>query len=255
MFVDTHTHVYMPDFASPESEVDRAVQQGVGKLILPNVDASTCEPLLALCSRKPGVCYPALGLHPTELGSDFENELDRIEAELKHSHPYVAVGEIGIDLYWDKSQIQEQKKAFSRQFQMACEYGLPVIIHCRKALNEILPLVSPDTKMIFHCFSGNPQEVKMIRRRIPEAYFGIGGVVTFKNSGLRDSLPEIGLNRIVLETDAPYLAPVPHRGKQNSPAYIPIIAAKVAEYLGTTLEEVEKATTCNAMDIFPQIKD
>ena len=254
IFADTHTHLYLDDF-SPENEevVSRAIVCGVEKLIFPNVDLSTIEPMKRLHRSFPQNTFMAMGLHPTEVRENWEKELAEIEKELKENiSDYVAVGEIGIDLYWDKRFIEEQKIAFRRQAQLAVDLDLPIIIHCREGLKEILSVLREmpvKPKGVFHCFSGDIADVEAIRE-IGDYYFGIGGVVTFKKSTLKNVLPTIGIDRILLETDSPYLSPVPHRGGRNESAYIPDIAAFIAKELGMELSEVASRTTNNCDSLF-----
>ena len=254
IFADTHTHLYLDDF-SPENEevVRRAIACGVEKLIFPNVDLSTIEPMKRLHRSFPQNTFMAMGLHPTEVRENWEKELAEIEKELKENiSDYVAVGEIGIDLYWDKTFIEEQKIVFRSQAQFAVDLDLPIIIHCREGLKEILSVLREmpvKPKGVFHCFSGDIADVEAIRK-IGDYYFGIGGVVTFKKSTLKDVLPTIGIDRILLETDSPYLAPVPHRGGRNESAYIPEIAAFIAKELGMELSEVASRTTNNCDSLF-----
>lgn len=254
IFADTHTHLYLDDF-SPENEevVRRAIACGVEKLIFPNVDLSTIEPMKLLHKSFPQNTFMAMGLHPTEVRETWEKDLAETEKELKENiSDYVAVGEIGIDLYWDKTFIEEQKEVFRRQAQLAVDLDLPIIIHCREGLKEILDVLREmpvKPKGVFHCFSGDIADVEAIRE-IGDYYFGIGGVVTFKKSTLKDVLPTIGIDRILLETDSPYLAPVPHRGGRNESAYIPDIAAFIAKELGMELSEVASRTTNNCDSLF-----
>lgn len=254
IFADTHTHLYLDDF-SPENEevVRRAIVCGVEKLIFPNVDLSTIEPMKHLHKSFPQNTFMAMGLHPTEVRETWEKDLAETEKELKENiSDYVAVGEIGIDLYWDKTFIEEQKIVFRSQAQFAVDLDLPIIIHCREGLKEILDVLREmpvKPKGVFHCFSGDIADVEAIRE-IGDYYFGIGGVVTFKKSTLKDVLPTIGIDRILLETDSPYLAPVPHRGGRNESAYIPDIAAFIAKELGMELSEVASRTTNNCDSLF-----
>ena len=254
IFADTHTHLYLDDF-SPENEevVSRAIVCGVEKLIFPNVDLSTIEPMKRLHRSFPQNTFMAMGLHPTEVRENWEKELAEIEKELKENiSDYVAVGEIGIDLYWDKTFIEEQKEVFRHQAQLAVDLDLPIIIHCREGLKEILSVLREmpvKPKGVFHCFSGDIADVEAIRE-IGDYYFGIGGVVTFKKSTLKNVLTTIGIDRILLETDSPYLSPVPHRGGRNESAYIPDIAAFIAKELGMELSEVASRTTNNCDSLF-----
>lgn len=252
MIVDTHTHLYLEEFENPSEAVRRAIDAGVGHMVFPNVDSSTVKPMLNLHNEFPDVTSVAMGLHPTEVNADWRQLLADIETYMRNGTPYVAVGEIGIDLYWDKTFRDEQMEVFARQIEWANELDLPVIIHCRDGLDEVLEVidgVSAVPEGVFHSFGGTADDVKRIRDR-GDFYFGINGIVTFKNSKLRDVLPEIGIDRIVLETDSPYLAPVPHRGKRNESAYIVHTAAYVAQSFGVTLEEIADATTRNARNLF-----
>ncbi len=252
MIVDTHTHLYLPEFEHPEQAVRNALDAGVGHMVFPNVDLTTLEPMLALHAEFPDVTSVAMGLHPTEVNADWEKALAEIESRLHGGTHYVAVGEIGIDLYWDKTFRDEQMEVFARQVEWANALDLPIIIHCRDGLDEVLEVLdraSAVPRGVFHSFGGTVDDVRRIRRR-GDFYFGINGIVTFKNSKLREVLPEIGIDRIVLETDSPYLAPVPHRGKRNESAYIVHTAAYVAQALGLSPEEINTATTRNAGNLF-----
>ena len=251
--IDTHTHPYLSQFEDGGAEaVQNAIDNGVTHMVLPNVDASTVEPMMALHRRFPAATSVAMGLHPTEVGPDWERVVDEMELLLDKGG-FVAVGEIGIDLYWEKEHRIEQMQAFARQLRIASRLGLPVIIHCREALDETLQVISevrPDVPLIFHSFTGSPDDVRRIRE-VCDPFFGINGVVTFKNAKeIREALPLIGLDRIVVETDAPYLAPVPFRGRRNEPAYVVHTCAKIAEVLGLTPQQVEASTDINAKRIF-----
>lgn len=254
MLIDTHTHLYLDEFQpTPEDAVHRAIESGVEKLIFPNVDLSTIEPMKRLQACFPDNVFMAMGLHPTEVKETWKEDLSIIEKELNGSTDYVAIGEVGIDLYWDKTYKREQKEVFDIQLHWAKQRHLPVIIHCRDGLSEILDVmdaVNGDLPTcIFHSFGGSVEDVKNIRKR-GDFYFGINGIVTFKNSKLREVLPEIGIERILLETDSPYLAPVPHRGKRNESAYMIHTAAYVANIFGLPQSQVETKTTQNAENVF-----
>lgn len=253
MFIDTHTHPYLEQFENPVAVVAKAIEAGVGLMILPNVDSASLQPLRELHLNRPTATRTAIGLHPTEVKSGpVEKQLDFVRKNISTLPGLVAVGEIGIDLYWDKTLVDNQMLAFEAQMQIAREYGLPVIIHCREALEETLEVIQSFKEkppMVFHSFGGTEKDVDRIRR-ICDPMFGINGIVTFKNSGLHNVLPHIGLERIILETDAPYLAPVPFRGKRNEPAFLPYIAAHVAESLQQENSEIENATTANAKKLF-----
>ena len=251
-FIDTHTHLYLPDFDEDREEVmERAREQKVTKMILPNIDSESIEPLKAMVNQYPGTCYPLIGLHPTSVDKAYHNELHQIVKELENGN-YLGIGEIGIDLYWDKTYIKEQAEAFEFQLRLARETKLPAIIHARNSFDEIFEVMDniPSDGLIgiFHAFTGSLEQA----RKIIDMGFklGIGGIVTFKNAGLDVVLKDIDLNHIVLETDSPYLAPVPKRGKRNESAYIPLIAEKIAGVLQVTINEVADMTTRNAFEIF-----
>lgn len=252
--IDTHTHLYLEEFQpSPEDAVQRAIAAGVEQLIFPNVDLSTIQPMKSLHAKFPKNTFMAMGLHPTEIKDTWQEDLSLIEHEFNSSTKYIAVGEVGIDLYWDKTYRQEQHLAFDVQLQWACDKNLPVIIHCREGLDDILDIMDSRKgrlpQCVFHSFGGTIEDVERIRRR-GDFYFGINGIVTFKNSKLRDVLSTIGIERILLETDAPYLAPVPHRGKRNESAYIIHTATHIASTLGLSIEQVNSITSDNARALF-----
>ncbi len=252
--IDTHTHLYLPEFETDDNGADavrRAIAAGVDMMVFPNVDATTLAPMKALAARFPDNVRMAVGLHPTEVRDDWRAQCRAMMDELDYA-AYVAVGEIGIDLYWDKSWADEQMQAFDMQVAEAVRRDLPVIIHCRDGLGQTLEVLGghPQARAVMHSFGGSAQDVEKIRR-VGDYYFGINGIVTFKNSKLRDVLPEIGLDRIVLETDSPYLAPVPHRGKRNESAYVADVAAHIAQHLGIPFDEAASHTTANAASLFP----
>ncbi|MDE6080241.1 MAG: TatD family hydrolase [Duncaniella sp.] len=252
--IDTHTHIYLPEFDTDRAEVTaRAIESGVEKMILPNVDLTTLEPMKNLRASRPDSFFMAVGLHPTEVKSDWREQLDVIESELRENpSSFVAIGEVGIDLYWDKTFVAEQKEALHAQFLMALKHNLPVIIHCRKGLNEIIEVLQslPLTpRCVFHSFGGDATDVMRLRE-IGDFYFGINGIVTFKNSRLREVLPVIGIERILLETDAPYLAPVPFRGKRNEPSYVAKVAEYVAGVFNMPVDDVAEITSANAERFF-----
>lgn len=251
--IDTHTHIYLEEFDADRTEVmQRALDSGVRHMLLPNVDLTTIEPMHRLHDAFSHCTSMAMGFHPTEVNSDYRAALASVERQFA-SHPYVAVGEIGIDLYWDKTFVKEQLEAFDTQCHWAVEMNLPVIIHCREALEQVLQVFDhfsgPLPRGVFHSFTGTPDDVAAIRRR-GDFYFGINGIVTFKKSTLPAILPVIGIDRLLLETDSPYLAPVPNRGKRNESANIPHIAACIASHLGMSVGEVSVATDANAHNLF-----
>lgn len=255
MLIDTHTHLYLPEFDGDEGSiatVRRAVDAGVGKMIFPNVDLTTVEPMKRLHRAAPDVTYMAMGFHPTEVNEQWRDSLAQIRAELDSApSDYVAIGEIGIDLYWDKTYADEQMQALEVQMQWARERDLPVILHCREGLDQMLEVLQefPAVRGVMHSFGGTIQDVERIRR-VGDYYFGINGIVTFKNSGLHEALPAIGPERMLVETDSPYLAPVPHRGKRNESAYIVHTVARIAQSLMLTDEKVADVTTANARILF-----
>lgn len=251
--IDTHTHLYFPEYGEEIYDVmKRCKDNGVSHFILPNVDEESIFQVKDFHKRLPEVTSMAIGLHPTEVKEDWENVVNKMEEEALGGE-YIAVGEIGMDLYWDTSTIEAQKQAFERQLLLAEKLRLPVIIHCRSAFDEtmeVIEKVKPSVPLVFHSFTGNRENVERIRKGC-DPFFGINGVVTYKNAQeLREALPLIGLDRIVLETDAPFLTPVPHRGKRNDSSYLGFIRDKVAECLAKTPEEVDKATDENAKIIF-----
>lgn len=230
--------------------VERALVAGVDMMILPNVDRDSVEPIKALHAIYPHNTAMALGLHPTEVKESWRDDLAAIMANHTPG-AYKAVGEVGIDLYWDKAFARAQMQAFEQQLAMARAWQLPVIIHCRQGLDQCLEVMQTykDVPAVFHSFGGTPADVERIRRQA-DYYFGINGIVTFKNSNLAATLPHIGLDRLLTETDAPFLAPVPHRGKRNESSWIPLIVNKIADALGTTPDAVAAATTANARALF-----
>lgn len=251
--VDTHTHLFAEEFDADRAEMlQRAFDNGVTKLLLPNIDSTSLKAMQNLCIAYPKNCFPMMGLHPSSVKEDFETELALVKKELFGSTKYYGVGEIGLDLYWDKTFYTQQKQAFIQQVQWAIELDLPVSIHTREATDEAIEILSnPDLKAargVFHCFGGTTEQAQQIINL--GFHLGIGGVLTFKNSTLREVLTPIDLKHIVFETDSPYLAPMPYRGKRNESAYILNIAQKLAEVKEVTLEEVAKTTTKNAAQIF-----
>ncbi len=249
---DSHTHLYSDDFKSDLNElIEAAGKLGIVRFFMPNIESSSVQDMLALEEKYPGKCFSMMGLHPCSVKENWKIELEDVERWFD-KRKFVAVGEMGIDLYWDKSFIEEQKTVFSRQVEVANHYGVPVVIHTRDSFDVACALLEEKKKEepcgIFHCFTGNAEEAKRVIDM--GFYIGIGGVVTFKNGGLDKVLPHISLENIVLETDAPYLAPVPFRGKRNLPAYLYNIAEKVAEIKKCTVEEVAEATTENSRKIF-----
>jgi len=255
MFVDSHAHIYSDQFKEDrQALMEKSLEAGVKKIYMPNVDHESIEPMLEMEENYKGTCIPMMGLHPCNVKKHFEKNLYEVEDWLKR-RKFAAVGEIGIDLYWDTSLQAEQEEAFKIQVGFAKQHNLPIVIHCRNSFRETIELLkkikSDNQKGIFHCFSGTADEAKEVIEI--GFYLGIGGVVTFKNGGLDKVLPHVGMEHIVLETDCPYLAPVPYRGKRNEPSYIPIIAEKIAAIKNITIEQVAEATTTNTQQLFAHV--
>jgi TatD DNase family protein len=252
MFIDTHTHLYSEEFDSDRYErINDAISKSVTKFYLPNIDSTSIEGMLKLEIHFPDQCFPMMGLHPCSVKENYREELDIIKKWLDLRR-FSAIGEIGIDLYWDKTFFKEQELAFREQLFWALENNYTVVIHCRNAFDEIFSILKSFEKLpkgIFHCFSGDIVQAQKILS-LGNFKLGIGGVVTFKNSGLDKVIGQLHLTDLVLETDAPYLAPVPFRGKRNESAYIPIIAEKIAQIKNITIEEVASITSKNAEEIF-----
>jgi len=252
MLIDTHSHLYeesfLPDF---EEVLFRCKQTGVKKVLLPNVDSSTLQALENIVQKDPHLFIPMMGLHPCSVKENYKEELDTIKQKL-FSGKYIAVGEIGMDLYWDKTFVTQQTDAFITQIGWANQLGLPVSIHSRECTSELIDIldnkITCENKGVFHCFVGTLEEAKKIIDM--GFYLGIGGVVTFKNSHLSVLLKQVGVDKLVLETDSPYLAPTPHRGKRNESSYTQLIALKLADIFGISLSEVEEITTNNANQVF-----
>lgn len=250
MYIDTHSHIYENEFAEDRDEVvKRAKEAGVDYIILPDIDSQSRGSMFDLEAEYPGMMFPLLGLHPTSVNETYKQELAAVEKHLG-THRFYGIGECGLDLHWDKTFYKEQVKVFEHQLGLAKDMNFPVIIHARESLNEIFDILKkhPYSKGIFHCFPGNEEEAQ----KVCDLGFmlGIGGVVTFKNSSMARVVQKIGSHHIVLETDAPYLAPVPYRGKRNESSYIPLIAKKVAELLEEDSEKIAEITTRNAMNLF-----
>jgi TatD DNase family protein len=252
--IDTHTHLYGKQFDGDRNEmVQRALDAGVEKMFLPNIDRNSIDAMLALETAFPQHCFAMMGLHPGSVGEDYKEQL-AIVREWLDRRPFHAVGEMGIDLYWDKTFIKEQQDAFLIQCEWAKEFNIPIVIHCREAMDMTIDLVQEvkDERLrgIFHCFTGNVEQAEKIMEM--GFYLGIGGVLTYPKAGLDKVMEVITLDYVVLETDSPYLPPVPHRGKRNESAYIKLIAEKLAAIKGMTLEQIATITTANAQEIFTQ---
>lgn len=256
--VDSHSHLFLEEFSEDLPQViERARLAGVTHIFMPNIDSTTVEPMLRVCSEYKGYCFPMMGLHPTSVNADYKKELDIVVRYLETSEDYVAVGEIGMDLYWDKTYLQEQEIVFRQQIEWALEYDLPVVIHCREAFEPIYRILSSyksePLKGIFHSFTGTSEEAFRILE-FPNFYIGINGVVTFKKSSLPEVVAQIPVGRIVLETDSPYLTPTPNRGKRNESANIKDTLLKVAAVYAVSPEEVGAITSENSLKVFGILK-
>ncbi len=251
-FIDTHTHLYLEQFDDDRVQtVERAIAAGVSRMLLPNIDSESIKALWKLKNAFPENFYPMAGLHPTSVKEDFKEQLQIVEHELENRN-YIAVGEIGIDLYWDKTFEKQQREALLFQFELAVKHQLPVVIHSRDSFREIMEVIeefnNPRLRGVFHCFTGTEDEALQIIDK--GFYLGIGGVVTFKNSRLGEEIKNIDPKHLLLETDSPYLTPHPHRGKRNESSYIPLIARKLAEIYDISIEQVADITTRNAETLF-----
>ena len=250
--VDTHTHIYLPEFDNDRDEaIERAVKAGVVKLLMPNIDSSSIGRMLDTENRYPGICHPMIGLHPTSVSENYLQELETMENEAL-SRKFQAVGEIGIDLYWDKTHLIRQIEVFKRQVAMAISSSLPVVIHSRDSFPEVFRALEEfrgsGMKGVFHAFTGTTDDA--VRALEMGFMIGIGGIVTFKNSGLAAVVKEAGIENIILETDSPYLAPVPYRGKRNESSYICLVNDRVADILGIPREESAAFTFRNSVQLF-----
>ena len=251
-YIDTHTHIYLEQFDNDRADaVARARAAGVNRQLMPNVDSETIDGLMAAAIDFPGVCLPMMALHPTSVRVGYEKEME-VVAYWLGKEKFCAIGETGMDLYWDKTYVEEQKQILRRHVDLSLQYELPLVLHSRKSLNEIFEVLRDYSGSgltgVFHCFPGSVQDAE--RALEFGFYLGIGGVVTYKNSTMARVVEAVGLDHIVLETDAPYLPPVPHRGKRNESAYIPFIAEKVAEVTGASIDQVAAVTTQNANKLF-----
>jgi TatD DNase family protein len=252
IFADSHVHLYAQEYeADREAVIGRALSSGVEILMLPDIDSSCRASMLELAKAHPGNCFPMLGIHPTSVKENYEDEVKLLESSIEYEKAF-AIGECGIDLYWDKTFEAQQEIVFRHQADLSLKYGLPLVIHSRKSLNELIRVLkdyknSPLTG-VFHCFPGNASEALLLVSM--GFYIGIGGVLTFKNSGLQEVVQQLPLEHIVLETDGPYLAPAPHRGKRNEPSYIPLIAEKIAELKNIPIADIADVTTQNVRKLF-----
>jgi len=256
-FTDTHTHLDGEEFKADLPDViGRAKAQGVGRVLVPAIDLKSVDTVLAVCRQFPGYAFPMIGLHPEEVKADWETQLRQLKARFTEAS-FIAIGEVGLGFYWDRTFEREQLLAFEAQVEWAVETQLPLMIHCRKAQNELLHILKRYEKElsggVFHCFTGNQKEAEQLLK-FERFALGIGGVLTFKSSHLREDLPAVvPLERIVLETDSPYMAPVPHRGERNESAFVQLVLEKLAEVYGVSAEEVAQTTEENVRRIFTKI--
>lgn len=252
ILTDSHAHLYLEQFDADRHDVIRhAIEQDVRYMILPNIDKDSIVPMMQLVKDFPENCFPMMGLHPTSVNNEYSIHLEAVRDWLKKDKFY-AIGEMGIDLYWDKTFFKEQQEAFRQQVSLSLEYDLPLVIHSRNSFDEIFRLLDevykPELKGVFHCFTGNLEQAEHITGM--GFLLGIGGVLTYKNSGLAEVVEKVPLEHLLLETDAPFLAPVPYRGNRNESAFIKNIAGKLAEIKGIRIEDVANITTKNAIDLF-----
>ena len=251
-WIDSHAHIYLPEFDKDRDEViRRSEENNVHSIFMPNIDHTSIDQMMEVESRWPEKCFSMMGLHPCSVKKDFQRELYTIEDWLS-KRKFTAVGEIGTDRYWDTTYWEQQREAFRIQVSWARQYNIPVVIHCRESIDETIEMVEQfqdgSLRGVFHCFSGNAtQALRIVKLGF---FLGIGGVATFRNGGLDTVLPEVDMQHIIMETDSPYLAPVPHRGKRNEPSYIPVIASKLAQIKKMSIEEVSSITTENARPLF-----
>ncbi|MFO7851164.1 MAG: TatD family hydrolase [Bacteroidota bacterium] len=250
--IDSHTHLYLPEFDDDRDEIiGRALKNNVTKMLLPNINKDSVKPMMRMVANYPGICYPMIGIHPTSAKDDYEEQLESVENNLQKNN-FIAIGEIGIDLYWDKTYISQQEAAFVEQLKIASREGLPVVIHSRESLEEIIALLDSaglgNLRGVFHAFTGNIDQAREIIKR--GFLLGVGGILTFKNSDLDKTIKSIELKKIILETDSPYLAPVPKRGKRNESSYVRFIAERLAEIKNVKVEEIARITTSNCKALF-----
>ena len=252
--IDTHSHLFVEEFSDDlRQTIQRAKDAGVTNIFMPNIDDTTISDMLRVCSEYPGYCFPMLGFHPTSVNAQSMSVVKDMKRLLDGEHPYIAIGEVGMDLYWDKTYLKEQQRVFDEQIQWALEYQLPLVIHCREAYPELFEVLKPykDTELsgVFHSFTGTQDEADELME-YTRFMIGVNGVVTFKKSSLPGILQSIPLNRLVLETDSPYLAPTPYRGKRNESSYIVKVDEKLAELYEMGLEDIKRQTLQNALKVF-----
>lgn len=259
-YIDTHTHIDGTEFDADRTEViSRAKAAGVTKMFVPAIDLKSVDTVLRVCRDNSGFAYPMIGLHPEEVKEDWQEQLRAMRQMLQDSHPFIAIGEVGLDYYWSREYADEQLEAFEEQVKWSIETRLPLMIHCRKAQNEMVALLRKYKDQlpggVFHCFTGNAHEAEELMT-FPRFVLGIGGVSTFKSSHLREDLPAaVPLDRIVLETDSPYMAPVPLRGQRNESAFLPHVIKTLAASYGISEDEVAQTTTRTALAVFPLARD
>lgn len=259
-YIDTHTHIDGTEFDADRAEViSRAKAAGVTKMFVPAIDLKSVDTVLRVCRDNSGFAYPMIGLHPEEVKEDWQEQLHAMRQMLQDSHPFIAIGEVGLDYYWSREYADEQLEAFEEQVKWSIETRLPLMIHCRKAQNEMVALLRKYKDQlpggVFHCFTGNVHEAEELMT-FPRFVLGIGGVSTFKSSHLREDLPAaVSLDRIVLETDSPYMAPVPLRGQRNESAFLPHVIKTLAASYGVSEDEVAQTTTRTALAVFPLARD
>lgn len=259
-YIDTHTHIDGTEFDADRAEViSRAKAAGVTKMFVPVIDLKSVDTVLRVCRDNSGFAYPMIGLHPEEVKEDWQEQLHAMRQMLQDSHPFIAIGEVGLDYYWSREYAAEQLEAFEEQVKWSIETRLPLMIHCRKAQNEMVALLRKYKDQlpggVFHCFTGNVHEAEELMT-FPRFVLGIGGVSTFKSSHLREDLPAaVPLDRIVLETDSPYMAPVPLRGQRNESAFLPHVIKTLAASYGVSEDEVAQTTTRTALAVFPLARD
>lgn len=259
-YIDTHTHIDGTEFDADRAEVIlRAKAAGVTKMFVPAIDLKSVDTVLRVCRDNSGFAYPMIGLHPEEVKEDWQEQLHAMRQMLQDSHPFIAIGEVGLDYYWSREYADEQLEAFEEQVKWSIETRLPLMIHCRKAQNEMVALLRKYKDQlpggVFHCFTGNAHEAEELMT-FPHFVLGIGGVSTFKSSHLREDLPAaVPLDRIVLETDSPYMAPVPLRGQRNESAFLPHVIKTLAASYGVSEDEVAQTTTRTALAVFPLARD
>lgn len=256
--IDTHSHLFLEEFSEDLPQViERARSAGITHIFMPNIDSTTIDSMLSVCNAYKDYCFPMIGLHPTSVNADYEKELEIVARELRSFNKYIAIGEVGMDLYWDKTFLKEQQIALDKQINWALEYDLPVVIHCRDAFDYIYNVLEPykntSLKGIFHSFTGTDDEAARILE-FSGFLIGINGVVTFKKSHLPEVLTKIPLEKIVLETDSPYLTPVPNRGKRNESAYVKDTLMKISEIYRMSPETVGSVTSENALKVFGMLK-